>query len=54
MRKVAMTSALTSKVADMVVLEDLTFEAPKTKEAVKMLNAFEAKKTLIISLYWMK
>ncbi|EHR1328301.1 50S ribosomal protein L4 [Clostridium perfringens] len=48
MRKVAMTSALTSKVADMVVLEDLTFEAPKTKEAVKMLNAFEAKKTLII------
>ena len=39
MRKVAMTSALTSKVA----------EAPKTKEAVKMLNAFEAKKTLIIT-----
>ncbi|MDU5649978.1 MAG: 50S ribosomal protein L4 [Clostridium perfringens] len=30
MRKVAMTSALTSKVADMVVLEDLTFEAKKT------------------------
>ena len=49
MRKVAMTSALTSKVADMVVLEDLNFEAPKTKEAVKMLNAFEAKKTLIIT-----
>ncbi len=49
MRKVAMTSALTSKVADMVVLEDLTFEAPKTKEAAKMLNAFEAKKTLIIT-----
>lgn len=49
MRKVAMTSALTSKVADMVVLEDLTFETPKTKEAVKMLNAFEAKKTLIIT-----
>ena len=49
MRKVAMTSALTSKVADMVVLEDLNFEAPKTKEAVKMLNDFEAKKTLIIT-----
>ena len=49
MRKVAMTSPLTSKVADLVVLEDLTFEAPKTKEAVKMLNAFEAKKTLIIT-----
>ena len=49
MRKVAMTSALTSKVADMIVVEDLTFDAPKTKEAVKMLNAFEAKKTLIIT-----
>ena len=49
MKKVAMTSALTSKVADMVILENLTFEAPKTKEAVKMLNAFEAKKTLIIT-----
>lgn len=49
MRKVAMTSALTSKVAEMVILEDLTFEAPKTKEAVKMINAFEAKKTLIIT-----
>ena len=49
MKKVAMTSALTSKVADMVVLENLTFEAPKTKEAVKMLNAFNAKKTLIVT-----
>lgn len=35
MRKVAMTSALTSKVADMVVLEDLTFEAPKLRKQLK-------------------
>ena len=46
-----MKSALTTKVADnnMIVLEDLSFEAPKTKEVVKMLGAFEAKKALIIT-----
>lgn len=51
MRVVAMRSALSSKVADnnMIVLENLEFAAPKTKEAVKMLNAFEAKKALIIT-----
>lgn len=51
MRRVALTSALTSKVADnnMIVLESLELAAPKTKEVVKMLNAFEAKKTLIIT-----
>ena len=51
MRKVAMLSALTSKVQndEMVVLDSLTLEAPKTKEVVKMLNAFNAKKTLIIT-----
>ena len=51
MRRVAMKSALTTKVADnnMIVLEDLSFEAPKTKEVVKMLGAFEAKKALIIT-----
>ena len=51
MRRVAMLSALTSKVQndDMVVLDSLTLEAPKTKEVVKMLNAFNAKKTLIIT-----
>ena len=51
MRKVAMLSALTSKVQndEMVVLDELTFEAPKTKEVVNMLSAFEAKKTLIIT-----
>ncbi|WP_040210016.1 50S ribosomal protein L4 [Clostridium polynesiense] len=51
MRRVAMKSALTSKVQDnqMVVLEALEIAAPKTKEIVKMLNAFEAKKTLIVT-----
>lgn len=51
MRKVAMKSALTSKVQDgqMVVLEALGFEAPKTKNMVEVLKAFEAKKTLIVT-----
>ena len=51
MRRVAMLSALSSKVQndEMVVLDSLTLEAPKTKEVVKMLNAFNAKKTLIIT-----
>ena len=51
MRKVAMLSALTSKVQnnEMVVLEDLTLAAPKTKEVVNMLSAFNAKKTLIVT-----
>ena len=51
MRRVAMLPALTSKVQndEMVVLDSLTLEAPKTKEIVKMLNAFNAKKTLIVT-----
>lgn len=51
MRRVAMKSALTSKVqaGEMIVLESLSFEAPKTKLVVEMLKAFEAKKTLIIT-----
>ena len=51
MRRVAMKSALSSKVQEnqMVVLETLSFEAPKTKTVVGMLNAFEAKKTLIVT-----
>ena len=46
-----MKSALSSKVVDneMIVLEALELEAPKTKEIVKMLNAFEAKKALIVT-----
>lgn len=51
MRAVAMKSALTSKVTDgeMIVVENLDFEAIKTKQVVEMLKAFEAKKTLIIT-----
>lgn len=51
LRRVAMKSALSSKVAanEIVVLESLELAAPKTKEIVKMLNAFEAKKTLIVT-----
>ena len=51
MKRVAMVSALTSKVQnnEMVVLESLSFDAPKTKQVVEMLKAFEAKKTLIIT-----
>lgn len=50
MRRTAMLSALSSKVAEneIVVLEDLKFDTPKTKEAVKLLKAFEAKKALIV------
>ena len=33
----------------MLVLESLEFEAPKTKEAIKMLNALEAKKALVVT-----
>lgn len=51
MRRVAMKSALTSKVNDeqIVVLENLELETPKTKEVVKMLSALNAKKTLIVT-----
>jgi large subunit ribosomal protein L4 len=51
LKKVAMKSALTSKVKEeqIVVLDDLKIDAPKTKDIVSVLNAFEAKKTLIIT-----
>ena len=51
MRKVAMKSALTSKVQEnqMIILESLNFEAPKTKNIVEMLKALEANKALIIT-----
>ncbi|MBD5645346.1 50S ribosomal protein L4 [Clostridium botulinum] len=51
MKKVAIKSALTSKVNEnlMVVVDEIKLETPKTKEVVKMLNAFNAKKTLIIT-----
>ena len=51
-RRVAMLSALSSKVAEneMIVLDSLTFEAPKTKEMVKVLENVKAgKKALIVT-----
>ncbi|MFU0791321.1 50S ribosomal protein L4 [Cerasibacillus sp. JNUCC 74] len=50
-RRLALKSALSSKVKenDLVVLESLTFDEPKTKEAVKMLEALKIdKKALIV------
>ena len=51
MRKVAMKSALTAKVMEneMIVLDSLVFDAPKTKDMVTMLKAFDVKKALIIT-----
>ncbi|CAB1261572.1 50S ribosomal protein L4 [Clostridium sp. WLY-B-L2] len=51
-RKVAMKSALSSKVEEneMVVLDNLEIDVPKTKEIVKLLNVFDAKKTLIVTV----
>ena len=51
MRKVAMKSALTSKVQEnqMIILESLNFETPKTKDIIQMLKALEANKALIIT-----
>ena len=52
MRRVAMKSALTSKVLEneMIVLESLVLDAPKTKAIAAMLTAFDVKKALIITL----
>ena len=51
MRRVAMKSALTCKVQneEMIVLENLEFEAIKTKSMAEMLKAFNANKTLIVT-----
>ena len=51
-RRLAMLSALSSKVAEneMIVLDSLTFDAPKTKEMVKVLENVKAgKKALIVT-----
>jgi large subunit ribosomal protein L4 len=50
MKRLALKSALTSKVQqeELVLLDSLEISEPKTKEVVKMLNAFEANKTLIV------
>lgn len=51
MKRVAMKSALTSKVqaGEFIVVDNLDFEAIKTKQVATMVNSFEAKKALIIT-----
>ena len=51
LRRLAMKSALSSKVAEneIIVLDELKFEAPKTKEMIKVLENVKAgKKALIV------
>lgn len=52
-RRLAIRCALSAKVAEgaLVVVDNLTFDAPKTKDAVAMLTGFEAadKKALIVT-----
>lgn len=52
-RRLALRCALSAKVAagDMVVIDSLAFDAPKTKQVVSMLKAFDAadKKALLIT-----
>lgn len=52
LRRLAMLSALSSKVAEkeIIVLDELKFEAPKTKEMIKVLENVKAgKKALIVT-----
>lgn len=51
MRRVAMVSALSSKVRDneIVVIDSLELAAPKTKMMVSLLKALNVKKTLIVT-----
>lgn len=50
MKRTAMKSVLTSKVSDneMIVLDTLNFDAPKTKDAIAMFSALDIKKALVI------
>lgn len=49
-RRLALRSALSSKVKEdsIIVLEDLSFDAPKTKEVVNMLKALKVDETALI------
>ena len=49
-RRLAMLSALSSKVQDgeIIVVDEISFEEPKTKEMVKMLEAIKAEKKALI------
>jgi len=50
MRRVAFKSALSAKVAEneMIVIDSLEFDSPKTKAMLEVLKAFDAEKTLIV------
>jgi large subunit ribosomal protein L4 len=50
MRRVAFKSALSAKVDanEMIVIDSLEFDSPKTKAMIAVLKAFDAKKTLIV------
>lgn len=49
-RQLAVKSALSEKLRanELVVIDTIHFDAPKTKEVVKMLSAFNAGKALIV------
>ena len=49
-RRLAMLSALSSKVQDgeIIVVDEISFEEPKTKEMIKMLDAIKAEKKALI------
>ena len=49
-RRLALYSALSSKVkeGEIIVFDELTLDAPKTKEMVKVMNAVESKNALIV------
>lgn len=51
-KRLAMKSVLTSKVVEkeIIVLDDLKFEAPKTKAFIKMLEAVNAEKKALVVL----
>ena len=50
-KRLAILSALSMKVADkdIIVLEDLTLEAPKTKLMAGILNTFDVSKALVVT-----
>ena len=50
MRRLAMKSVFSAKVQDneLFVLDELTFEQPKTKDMIKVLDALNIKKALVV------
>jgi len=50
MRRAALCSALSSKLAEgkLIVVDELNFDAPKTKEMARIMKNFEAKSALLV------